>query len=977
MLTALLLWLPLLNQDVLVVPDAARPRVPIAYLEDTSAIEDEHDIAELQVRIIDTLFERGIDVRSVVVLARHPGTGEWAPLPEHLPPIEPVPRRHNELLASVGGSPVVVAGTSPGQVTGFLTGKTIYVSQGHGLYWNDSLGRWATQRGNTHDIVEDFVGAETIDHYFIPLLMAAGAVVFGVREPDRQPLMVIVDDDQATLTGEWAAGPAGWAANMGTLLSGDTPFGMGGTRTTTASDAATATATATFMAPLPADGVYGVNVAWNQAPDRAADARVIVHHAGGEAVFHVDQRRHGSTWMFLGRFAFRQDAAKVVVTNESAFGGSTVSIDAVRFGGGEGMIERGDGSFPAKGPTTGRPRWESCSRYHAQVCGAPSTVYNSSKKGDNSDDVGTRSRYAAWQHEDGEDAVFVSWHSNAPSPARGTSTWVYGPNEPNGQYIFTGTAGSDALAAAVHDELITALKAEWDPDWKDRGINSAWFGELNPSHNPEMPATLVETAFHSTEADAILLAEPRFRLTLARAYYRGVVRYFAERDGFEPIYLPEPPMHLRVRGLALDTVEVAWEPSDEGEAATGYRVWTSPDGFGWSVAAAVGTETSVALDGLEPGAPIYVRVTATNGGGESFPSATLGALPSCSGPSERALVVQGFNRLDRFSLPLEDMSPWSLGTLMRFDQDVVNTFDYTVEHGDALLAAGVAFDAAEATAVEAGLVDLAPYRLVDWILGEESTVDETFNADEQSRVAAYLDAGGRLLATGAEVAWDLDHKGSAADQAFCTQYLKVAMAADDAETYSLSNGIAFTANYDVEFADVLTPQDGAEVLWTYGGAGGVAAVAWQGPDGGVVTAGFPLEAVEGADNRALLMTEAIDALGGVGDGIDTLSCVAPPPADDGPTADAGPTGGDVAPNPPPDASATPDGASATDADSSAGVDSGANKGPGASTRVHGFTNTTTESACQASPSGGGAPPLALGLLLAAALLGLRAARRHV
>ena len=38
------------------------------------------------------------------------------------------------------------------------------------------------------------------------------------------------------------------------------------------------------------------------------------------------------------------------------------------------------------------------------------------------DDVGARSRYAAWDHEDGEDAVYVAWHTNAPDPGVGTSS---------------------------------------------------------------------------------------------------------------------------------------------------------------------------------------------------------------------------------------------------------------------------------------------------------------------------------------------------------------------------------------------------------------------------------------------------------------------------------------------------------------------------------------------------------------------------
>jgi hypothetical protein len=592
--------------------------------------------------------------------------------------------------------------------------------------------------------------------------------------------------------------------------------------------------------------------------------------------------------MYLGRFPFHMGPAQVLIRNLSSGPGSSLSIDAVRFGGGMGRIERGTGSYPASGPTTGRARWESCARYHAQFQGAPESVYNSSSGNDSKDDVGARARYAAWQHEEGEDAVFVSWHTNAPNPARGTSTWVYGPNEPNGQYIFTGTEGSDALAAAVHEEIINAIRSEWDPEWKDRGIKSAWFGELNPNSNPEMPATLVEMAFHDTEADAIYLAEPRFRKTLAHAYYRGIVRYFAERDGIPAQYLPEPPMHVGAYGDVDGTVEVVWSPSDAGVASSAYRVWTSYDGHGFSVAA-VTTTPSVRLEDLPQGVPLFVRVTATNEGGESFPSATLAVLPSCNSSEERALIVQGFTRLDRQSLPTVDLSPFSLGTVMRLEQEVVNTFDYAIEHAQALATLGIPFDAVEASVVESGQVALASYGAVDWILGEESTLDETFNETEQQHVADYLDGGGKLLVSGAEIAWDLDAQGSESDRNFCAQYLKVLLGQDDAGTQSLDTGVAFSSSYHVDFPDAFVPQDNATLLWEYS-TGTVAAVSWTGAFS-VVTVGFPLESVGDLDARSTLMSDAMQALG-----FDsaTQHCTEPPPppADEhSPAAEAGPDTG--------------------------------------------------------------------------------------
>ncbi|HIA01656.1 MAG TPA: N-acetylmuramoyl-L-alanine amidase, partial [Myxococcales bacterium] len=391
-------------------------------------------------------------------------------------------------------------------------GKTVYLSQGHGFYWSAVLGRWATQRGNTHGIVEDLVGAEGINHYLIPLLLNAGATVFPMREFDMNVVREVVDQSQALLTGEWSDGPGGYDPSKTVLQSGQNPFEGGHTLITNAGPEVTATAR--FEFDLEGSRKYALYASWSAAPDRVPDVHFRVHHGNTVSEIRVDQRRHGKTWMYLGHFP--ASLTHVEVTNQSDHVG-TVSIDAIRAGGGLGLIERGSGAPPAAAPTSMRPRWEECSRYTAQYQGAPTSVYDSSSGGDHKDDVGNRARYAAWQHEEGEDAVFVSWHSNAPEGGTGTSTYVYGPNSPNGSYNFTGTQGSDALAQNVHNSIVNAIKDEWDPNWKDRGIRSVWFGELNPKSNPEMPAVLVEKAFHATEYDANYLAEPRFRFTLARA----------------------------------------------------------------------------------------------------------------------------------------------------------------------------------------------------------------------------------------------------------------------------------------------------------------------------------------------------------------------------------------------------------------------------------------------------------------------------
>ena len=777
-----------------------------------------------------------------------------------------------------------------GPATGTLSGKTVYLSPGHG--WDFVSGAWHTQRGNTNGLVEDFITAEGVDQYLIPYLRNMGAYVVPLRESDMNPNRVVVDDVDATLEGdpgEVDSTDTGWGPFTPPIDQTVHAFARGGARRLTA--AASETGRAVYAVSVPESGAYNVYVSYVEGADRVPDAHYIVRHAGGEAQLRVDQRRHGSTWVLLGRWWFDKGApveeSSVVVANDSAQVGAVISLDAVRLGGGMGMIDIGGG-------TTGRPAFETDARFYTQILGAPDAVYDYFM-GAGGDDVVARPRFAAWDHEDGEDAIYLAWHTNAPDPGRGTTSISYGNTYPccSGLGDFAGTAGSLELQQAVHEEVIGDLRADFAADWTDDGRVTASLGELRPSHNPEMPAVLVELAFHDTPADADALREPRFRRLAARAMAEGIARYFASKDGRPLVLPPEPPTAVRLANDGAGGLVASWRaPADDpagGDAATGYRIYVSKDGYGFDDGTAVeagasagaGAAMSAALDGLGAGDVRYVRVTAVNDGGESLPTEVVGARVAAGGTAP-VLVVGGFDRLSGDEAPVEDLSARGLGMVQRMVLDQMNDGSYAARHGAAIAAAGYSFDGATDDAIEAGDVALDGYQAVDWFTGEDAAADAPLADVSRAALGDFLARGGHVLLSGTGAVAALTG-GSADEQAFAMDLLHTGLVADDADTYQVSAAasggplgdvaaLSFddrgAGGYDADAPDVLSPSAGAEAVLSYqGGAGGAAGIAWglaadpPGDTGAGVVLGFPFEVVSGADARTQLMAGVLAGFG--------------------------------------------------------------------------------------------------------------------
>lgn len=732
---------------------------------------------------------------------------------------------------------------APGQgmYPGSLSGKSVFLSQSHGWYSNGSY--WLTQRPNTNDIVEDFINAEAIDQYLVHYLYNAGAGVYTCRERDMNPVMEIVDNSDADYddTGSWSTSTS--------------TSGYYGSNYRTHPVTTSGHGYATWTLQPPEAGFYEVYVWYTGGSNRAVDAHYTIRHNGGETVVVQNQQRDGYTWKSIGCYAFDPSDPAVMrqvrLSSEGSVAGQYVIADAVRIGGGMGSI--------ADPVISNRPRWEESGRYFAEYMGC-STCGTST--------VSSMPRYAAWENESWEDSLYFSWHTNAPNPGTGTSSYIHDSAPyPN----------SDVLQDWIHDEIINDIRTGYDAGWQDRGKLSANFGEVNTANNNEMPALLIELAFHDTPSDALCLKDPKFRMLASRAIYQGIEKFFAWKDGRSAHLLPEPPGTFYARNSGSGIVTLSWtEPPANtgndllGDPATGYRVYVSESGMGFDDAI-VCSGTSIQLGPFPAGSIRFFRISATNTGGESFPTPVLCLKIPASGESTDLLIVDAFDRLDRYAL-IPQYESSALGTDLRMFLDRMNTFSYAVTHGLAAADFPAGFDSCANEVIAAGVIGQSAYRAVDWIAGEDSTVDESVSTPEQSWLTGFLNAGGGLFISGDEVTWDLDAYGSTADRDFCHGFLKASYVLDDAGSDTLlpvtggifdgMNPIVFDYElyqiYAADYPDGISPINGSTTALTYE-TGYTAAVVFD-DSFRVITMGMPFETILSASGRSEMMVRILDFL---------------------------------------------------------------------------------------------------------------------
>jgi len=697
----------------------------IVYLDGSWGLAPEDALNPAEAEVLEELrletflgALHGFEVQSPVDLRLRTGKGAYRRMGSNRPritiPLEPG-------ADSLGGT-VLRAQQLP--LGGALAGRRIAISAGHG--WTLSGGSWATQRGRTYfyssvpanpavlptqascgncrGILEDFSNASFVINQLIPLLEGMGAEVVLVREPDVATQRSIVDNGDSGYReeGTWANGtsPGGYLDDYRTNAPGaggraywDTTFGTGGYRR--------------------------VAMRFLHGTNRTTQARVEIQHAGGSTLLDLDQTKYGKFWHDLGRYWFAPGTGTVALSNASSEG--YLIADAQKLG--------------STTHSSGHPWWEVDALSYVTWAG-----------GSNPEGYGDVSIRPFYSEEVGAHA-YISFHSNAmgttpPNYATGTSTYryscqLYGDHTTSdGATNCDSPPGSKRLLDTVHNAILARVRADWDPNWRDRGRLVANFGEVRPLAS--MPGILIESAFHDNALvnpnltnpprmpDNRAMHDPAWREAVAYGIAEGLAQYFNAANHAPPAR----PTGLRALNQSDGTMLVSWNAVP---GAQGYRLYTltdpSPEAGrerAWDAGALViGTET--VLTDLLPRTVYAFRVSALSTNGEGFASQAVtarfrGAHHLPWGMPSEALYVGAYDRRDAQV------------------QEQDNDLSYAVEHGQALGGNGldVFFDGALDEAVVAGSVPLGNYQLVVYGAGKDSRADESVSTAMQGLLATIL-----------------------------------------------------------------------------------------------------------------------------------------------------------------------------------------------------------------------------------------------
>ncbi len=590
-----------------------------------------------------------------------------------------------------------------------------------------------------------------------------------------------------------------------------------------------------------------------------------------------------------------ENAGAIVLQPRARFDGSNLRQDTA---GQWRMVADGAGQEIGE---SGYPRWAEAARYWLEYAGYPASLWDvNDGQNDYKDDLQSRGLWVNWltggSRNNPSQAglgipvdVAVALHTDGYDSPDDTTTVgtlaIYTDHDDAGRKTFangkTRQINRD-LADYVQTQIVADIRQTYTPNWTRRQLHNANYCE---SRYPVVPSVLIEILSHKSMVDMRYGLNPEFRNTVARAIYKGLVRYLHSQDGRKVIIQPLPVVACSV-AIERDTLlRLSWQalddPLEPTAAPTHYYVYTRADGGEWQPTKTTKPTLTVTA---RRGTRYDFYIVAANAGGRSGKSEILSAYLSPDSNAPIALVINAFRHAyapewfadslhagivphsyaveDGHSLAYigeqhdwERRSQWTnddncgWGACYRDRQATVtvgNTHDYPVLHGQALQAMGISYLSAGSDAVRH--IDTS-FAFADVISGQERPGDSTSVLSDTllHALSDYLQQGGRVLLSGSHIAGGLDAQWTAKH----LHYTRYAGRATRSGALLASDTLRSTLRTEPnseglfsESPEALTPTDGAVRMARYLDSRTTAGVVWSDRTGPrTIALGFPLEAL--------------------------------------------------------------------------------------------------------------------------------------
>ncbi len=745
-----------------------------------------------------------------------------------------------------------------------LSDDYIALWHSHGWYYESKLDRWEWQRARLYGSVEDISPMMYVLPYIVPMLENAGATLFLPRERSFQQHEVIVDNDTSSSGSEFAlssnlvtSSHVGFAVKN-TLFPGDNPFKLG----TSLSISNANGKVADYLPHFPTKGMYEVYISYKQAATNTKQAIYEICHTGGKTSFKVNQTMGGGTWIYLGSFEFNEGSNPDSGSVEVFCKDGNISIDAIRFGGGMGNVARRPANEVVANQwslksgqneavkadkvdpnnyhwkTSQRPRYMEAARYWLQYAGIPDTlVFNLNEdKNDYNDDYQSRGEWVDYlmgapngpskdRNASGLNIpidLAFAFHTDAGITANDSVIGTLGIFStdrdqgifPNGQSKMASRDFTDVVQTQIVDDI----RALFNKDWTRRGM---WDKEYSEAWRPNVPTMLLELYSHQNMADMKLGLDPRFRFHVARAVYKGMLKFLAFQEQRAYVVQPLPVDHMAIQNLNGEFV-LSWQPVidplEESALPTQYKVYKRKNDNGFDNGTLVeGTSFKITNPPLDQ--HLSFKVTAINEGGESMP----GEILSMAIADKKAPIVLIVNAFDRVSAPafvdkdgfagvawwndqgvadkyeyghtgnqydfdrkspwLDDDSPGWGASYADMEGKIItgNSFDNVITHGQSILKAGYSYVSVSDEVFESEAYDAKNLKAIDIILGEEkatvSFMDEKqydfkiYTQGLMSRLKELAESATPVFMSGAYVGSEMQMLNDTLAQQFAAEVL--------------------------------------------------------------------------------------------------------------------------------------------------------------------------------------------------------------